>query len=159
MTEPRRRKRIRLDAEAYSVSGTTWHVTLATEGSAHPFADTAAAAMMVSTLEERCAKSGVNLLLYCIMPDHVHVLVQIQNGNLIAFVRVVKSIAGIWWRKLRPGCGDIWQRSFYDRGVRDETAMAEVVGYILNNPVAEGLAEDWSQYQWVGGSLVTDVNT
>jgi putative transposase len=151
---PPKRKRIRLDASHYAVAGSTWHVTISTADRVQAFADSHAAQMAVDTLEDRCAKAGANLLLYCVMPDHVHALIQIEHDDLISIVRAVKSILGIWWKKQLPDHSDLWQRSFFDRGIRSERDMASALSYVFRNPIDDGLVSDWTEYKWIGGTLI-----
>jgi putative transposase len=153
-----KRKRIRLDRERYATVGSVWHVTFDTAGRRPVLANYVVAELVVDTLEDRCRKAGANLLLYCVMPDHVHVLVVIEHDDLISIVRAVKSILGRWW-KSQGNQQDLWQRSFYDRGIRTERDSDEVIGYILKNPVDEGLVADWSDYSLIGGSLLEDTGS
>jgi putative transposase len=133
-------------------------VTFDTAGRRPVLANYVVAELVVDTLEDRCRKAGANLLLYCVMPDHVHVLVVIEHDDLISIVRAVKSILGRWW-KSQGNQQDLWQRSFYDRGIRTERDSDEVIGYILKNPVDEGLVADWSDYSLIGGSLLEDTGS
>jgi putative transposase len=153
-----KRKRIRLDRELYATVGSVWHVTFDTAGRRPVLANYVVAELVVATLEDRCRKAGANLLLYCVMPDHVHALVVIEHDDLISIVRAVKSILGRWW-KSQGNQQDLWQRSFYDRGIRTERDSDEVIGYILKNPVDEGLVADWSDYSLIGGSLLEDTES
>ena len=116
-------------------------------------ADDAVAELVAATLEDRCRKAGANLLLYCVMPEHVHALVVIERVDLIAIVRAVKSIVGRCW-KAQGNRRDLWQRSFHDRGIRTERDTDEAIGYILKNPVDEGLVSEWTEYPWIGGTLL-----
>jgi putative transposase len=88
------------------------------------------------------------------MPDHIHAIIQIGSDDLISVVRAVKSILGIWWNKRQGRKEELWQRSFYDRGIRTEQQMDEAIAYVFRNPVDEGLAADWTEYVWIGGELV-----
>jgi putative transposase len=143
-----------LDRELYATVGSVWQVTFDTAGRRPVLANYVVAELVVATLEDRCAKVGASLLLYCVMPDHVHAVIQIEHENLISIVRAVKSILGIWWKKQSPEHSDLWQRSFFDRGIRSERDMANAIAYVFRNPVDEGLVTDWSEYKWIGGMLV-----
>ena len=156
MTHERRpgRKRIRLDRNVYGQPGSVWHATLSTANRQRAFSDPVAATKAIDVLIDRSEKAGARLLLYCVMPEHVHALIQIEREDLIAIVRAVKSILGIWWKAQSPANGDLWQRSFYDRGIRTEQDLDEVIGYIFSNPVDEGLVADWSEYPLIGETLI-----
>lgn len=87
---------------------------------------------------------------WCVMPDHIHFL--IQDDQLIDFVRVFKG-------KLTPlarsfeNARPLWQRSFYDHALRREEALEDIALYIWQNPVRAGIVENPLVYQW-SGSLV-----
>ena len=97
------------------------------------------------------------LLAYCIMPNHVHVLIfplKDENGNIFAPAGITYS----WKRftssrinKLLGKSGNLWLRESFDRMVRDEEELGRTVEYILQNPVKVGLVSEWNQ--WRGSYL------
>lgn len=74
---------------------------------------------------------------YCIMPDHIHLIVFISDDESgrpqVAPIlsRIVKQFKGSVTKKL-GFC--IWQKSFYDKIIRNEKGYREVVEYIRRNP-------------------------
>ena len=93
---------------------------------------------------------GSELYVWCIMPDHVHLL--LQDRNVIDFVRLFKG-------KLVPKAAvlkqdkRLWQRSFHDHGLRKDEDLQQTAAYIWGNPVRSGLVADAAEYDW-SGSLV-----
>ncbi|MGD9714390.1 MAG: transposase [Thermomicrobiales bacterium] len=150
----RDRRRIRLPRETYALEGSTWHVTLATRQGISPlFEERALRSRMVEVIDERCGIRGCVLHLSCVMPDHVHLLLEVGKDDLIAVIGDVKScVAREWWGF--GGERSPWQRRFYDRGVRTSRQFEEVVRYILGNPVESGLCEDWEEYPYFSGVLL-----
>lgn len=155
MSEPPYRKRIRLDRERYSDPGTVWFATADTRDRRPISADPGMARLAVDVLIERCANQGGTLLLYCVMPDHLHALIQIEDGDLIAIMGAVKSLLANRWNSLGND-GKLWQRSFHDSGIRSPENLDEQITYILENPVKAGLVSDWSDFPWLGGRLLSD---
>lgn len=154
MTVPYR-KRSRLDSDHYSELGSIWFSTTNTRKRMPVFHRAEMAHLAVETLLDQSTKRGLTLLHYCVMPDHIHILAQVNEGNLIAFVGAFKSIVAIEWNA-RGNDGKLWQRSFHDSGVRRPEDMAELIAYILANPVEEKLAAAWQEYRWISGSLLED---
>jgi REP element-mobilizing transposase RayT len=78
---------------------------------------------------------------WCIMPDHIHVVVEtMPDADVEGWVRYFKRSTA---RLLGAAA---WQRSYWDRDVRHDEDAGTVVGYILANPVRAGLVdrpEDW----------------
>jgi len=75
---------------------------------------------------------------YCIMPDHIHFILHIhaaESGRMISSP-TVSTIVGQMKRWTSKQIGKpIWQKSFYDHGIRDERDYQEIWQYIDNNPL------------------------
>ena len=75
---------------------------------------------------------------YCIMPDHIHFIISInadEDGRTQfapTISRVIKQFKGSITKQVgRP----IWQKSFYDHGIRNRQDYDEIWEYIENNPL------------------------
>lgn len=80
---------------------------------------------------------GVNVDHYCVMPNHIHLLIALSAGNekqpsLSTIVGLFKMGVTREVRKTRPGL-KVWQRSFYDHICRDEEDYSRHWNYIENN--------------------------
>ena len=84
---------------------------------------------------------------WCIMPNHVHVLVLPVNGHLLAnIVHSWKSYTGHMVKKLFNLTKPFWMVEYHDRFIRNERHLEIASDYIRLNPVSAGLvrnAEDW----------------
>lgn len=93
------------------------------------------------------------LLGYCVMPNHVHVLIYplVQDdGNIYPISHVVytwKKYTAAAINKVLGKKGSLWQKESYDSLVRDENGLGNVLKYIMNNPVKAGLVEDWRDWK------------
>ena len=87
------------------------------------------------------------LIAWCIMPNHVHVLIETFPGyRLDKVLHSWKSFTGQEANKLLGQEGTFWARDYYDRYMRDDRHFAQTVVYIEQNPVKAGLAHqtiDW----------------
>ncbi len=94
------------------------------------------------------------LLAWVVMPNRVHVLFQPINGWTVA--KIVAS-----WKKFtaRKICDDrqkggeelgdpIWHREYWDRYIRDQTHLVQVMEYIHLNPVKAGLVATPENWRW-----------
>ena len=80
---------------------------------------------------------------WCVMPNHVHCLIQPMEGHsLSAILQGIKSAAAKEANQYLGRSGEFWQKDSYDHIVRDGEDYLNQRGYILENPVAAGLA-DW----------------
>jgi REP element-mobilizing transposase RayT len=90
------------------------------------------------------------LYAWCVMPNHVHVLVRLLGDRKLSGVlHSWKSYSAKRANLLLGLSGEFWQREYYDHLVRNEKEFYWIVGYILRNPEKAGL-RDW---RWVGTSL------
>jgi REP element-mobilizing transposase RayT len=94
------------------------------------------------------------LLAWVVMPNHVHVLFQPENGWTVA--RIVAA-----WKKFtaRKICDDrrdsgessvapVWHREYWDRFIRDQIHFEQTVEYIHLNPVKAGLVVSAENWRW-----------
>ena len=88
------------------------------------------------------------LAAWCVMPNHVHVVVEPQSGHsLPAILKSWKGFSGTVANRLVGRTGDFWQAEYYDHLIRDEADFVHAVGYVLANPAKAGLV-DWP-WVWV----------
>lgn len=74
---------------------------------------------------------------YCIMPDHIHLLLRIEaeNGRMIS-APTVSAVVGSMKRWVSKTLGrSVWQKSFYDHVVRNRQDYEEIWRYIDENPL------------------------
>lgn len=151
------RKRIRLPLESYLVPGSGWLVTIGTKDRAPVFADHGFGLAVADVLRVRSAARRAILDAFCLMPDHAHLLVQIMTdgAGLVDLVSDLKSCTTrAWWNHGHRG--QMWQRSFHDRGLRTMHDYDLAARYLLNNPVRAGLVAEWRDYPLIGGAMLED---
>ncbi len=84
---------------------------------------------------------------YVIMPNHVHVLFQPHSGyELAAILHSWKSYTAKRVRKRVGGAGDVWQRGYWDRLIRNQQHLDRCEQYIRKNPEIAGLASKTYSY-------------
>lgn len=95
---------------------------------------------------------------YCLMPNHVHLLIRpLQDGQGVfhqtsAIVQRLKSYTAKRIDTHLGRRGKVWQADYFDRFIRNPADYLNVVKYILDNPLKAGLVkhhEEWkhSYYQ------------
>jgi REP element-mobilizing transposase RayT len=87
--------------------------------------------------------SHLRLDAFCLMPDHLHGILQIcetpdKDKPLSEILRAFKTFTARRINLLRKTPGQIvWQRNYYERIIRNEHEMAALRDYILNNPFGQ----------------------
>lgn len=93
------------------------------------------------------AESRYRLWAWCVMPNHVHVVVQPFRGSELP--EILKAWKSFTSRKIGTILGTkgvFWQSEYYDHLIRDESEYQHYVNYTLQNPAVAGL-DSW---KWVG---------
>jgi len=98
---------------------------------------------------------------YCIMCNHVHLLMDQQNipepapiktGHrytaLSHAMRRLKGRTGYACAKLLGKKGSFWQHESFDHVVRNEKEYERILNYIINNPVKAGLVDEWQNWPY-----------
>jgi RecG-like helicase/REP element-mobilizing transposase RayT len=96
----------------------------------------------------------------CVMPDHVHLLLQPwAKGNdaknepvfwsVGELMQSIKSYTAHEINKLQKTSGPVWEKEQFDRYVRSDRDLAEKFHYICRNPWDAGVARHGDDYPWV----------
>jgi REP element-mobilizing transposase RayT len=146
-----------LAASAYRESNRAFSVTLGTAQRQPVFSDRPFATECLSLLVRIVAEKRVPLFAYCLMPDHVHLLLGSgAAAPLPSTIQAWKSLCYRAWRA-RGHEASFWQRSFFDHALRRDADLRQVARYIVANPVRKGLVTDFRDYP-LSGSLVYDLD-
>jgi putative transposase len=106
---------------------------------------------LVQHLMRTCDEQWFELIAYCFMPDHLHLLVQgaHQDSHLPTFCRLVRQ------RMAHAYAGQagarLWQPGYFERVLREEEQTDQCANYILSNPIRAGLALS-IEYPFSGGT-------
>ena len=89
------------------------------------------------------------LLNWCIMPNHVHVLIEKFEGvTLSGILHSWRSFTSHKANEILGRTGDFWMKDYFDRFIRDESHLNATIRYIENNPVKAGLANEPEDWPW-----------
>ncbi|MFO1490941.1 MAG: transposase [Kiritimatiellia bacterium] len=94
------------------------------------------------------------LLAWCIMPNHVHALVEVISGHRLPdILHSWKSFTANRANEALQHTGHFWARDYHDRYIRNDAHFARALSYIEQNPVTAGLAS--TPEAWTFGSAYT----
>jgi putative transposase len=87
------------------------------------------------------------LIAWCIMPNHVHAIIEQAEGFPLGdVVQSWKSAASHKINAHLAREGRLWRREYFDRFMRDDDHLAATIAYVEDNPVRAKLvnvAADW----------------
>lgn len=144
------RTKIRLPLDVYR-EGHCFFITITTKDrhpwfAIHPELADEMARIIGYTAQQRASE----LYAWCVMPDHLHLLV--IDPDIIAMVRAIKGRVTPFARRFGTN-RKLWQRSFYDHGLRREESVEQVAMYIFENPTRKELLNQPAEYRWSGSNV------
>ncbi len=140
-----------------SLAGHVYHVTTSTHLRQPLFADFGFARVVIRSLNAPQLLKGTELIAWVLMPDHLHVLLQLgETDSLDAYVDRMKCATARSLNRLRNFREPVWQRAYHDHLLRQEEDLKTVARYIIMNPLRAGIVSRISAYphwdaMWVDG--------
>lgn len=125
------------------------HVTICTENKENFFNSDVSSRIVIDQLLKTARDLRFRILCYCLMPDHIHVIVSPGESTLplSKFLNIFKG-RSTRVLKQKENSRKIWQRSAFDHVVRREENLKVVIEYIMNNPVRKGIVEKADEYPY-----------
>jgi len=141
----------RLPDADYADPDEIFFVTICASERTTPFVNNRLAACVAETIDWLRENRGVSVYAWCLMPDHLHLLVRLgpQGKDLGSIVRSLKRFTTREsWRLGYEG--KLWQDRFYDHILRESEDALDIAEYIRQNPVRKGLVLAPEEYRWSG---------
>lgn len=117
------------------------------DGSAVLAGDRTDVTVPVSSLADRSNRPSV-LFAYCLMGNHVHLLLREGAEGLSSFMKRVGVRYVYWYNWKYQRTGHLFQDRFRSEAVETDEYFLTALRYIYQNPVKAGLCEDIGGYRW-----------
>ena len=145
----KQRKNLHLRCFDYKGSAHVYFVTICTADKIAHFKNDHIVQIISDELEYRRVAGEIKLFCYCIMPDHLHLLISLGESyqkNLQNFITAFKRYTSRTV-KMKFVIKPLWQKNFHEHVVRREESLVKIAKYILNNPVRKGIISNWKGYK------------
>jgi putative transposase len=119
------------------------------------FRDAELASWLVEKLKVHATGIGFQLHAWCVMPDHLHILIEgaTESSRALEFIARFKQVTAFEAKfKLN---GKLWQRLSFDHVLRPGDSPDPVAWYIWMNPVRANLCAAPEDYPF-SGSMTFD---
>ena len=118
--------------------GAIYHVTLRGVDRRRIFMDDDDRRRFLTRLEEAVGEHGVRLYLFCLMENHVHLLVETPQGNLSQFMHKAQTAYSVYFNLRHRRSGHLLQGRFGAEPVEGDEYLGKLSRYIHLNPVCVG---------------------
>ncbi len=101
---------------------------------------------------------------YCLMDNHVHLLVKETKESISDFMKRLSSSYVYWYNMKYDRCGHLFQERFNSENVESEKYFITVLRYIHQNPLKVGLVRRvwdsrWTSiHEYVRKADITDID-
>lgn len=95
--------------------------------------------------------SGYKLYAFCLMGNHIHLLIHVQQETLDTIMRRIEGAFVYWYNVKYERVGHLFQDRYRSEPVTDEKYFFAVLRYILRNPVKAGFCAAPEDYKYSSG--------
>lgn len=94
------------------------------------------------------------LLVYCLMDNHIHLLIETREPNLGTGMQRLHSLYARTYNERHARTGHLFEGRYGSRFVESDEQLWHTIAYIARNPVEAGLCESPAQHRWSSHRLV-----
>jgi len=136
-----------------------YHIMLRGNERKNIFRDSADKLKFLEGLIKKHKEIAFLVYAYCLMNNHVHLLLNTNNNDLASIMRGIAVRYATFYNWKYQRVGHVFQDRFKSEAVEDELYLLAVVRYIHNNPVKAGIVSKPSDYKWSSfGKYITPVD-
>ena len=110
-----------------------------------------AIAGIVADEMHRLSELAVQVWCFCVMSNHVHLVVQLPPQPNFSYPRMMQRLKGrtaLAANRLLKRTGVFWQHESYDHLVQRSGELERVIAYTLDNPVRAGLVAEATKWPY-----------
>lgn len=143
--------------------GASYHITARGNRRNNIFRDEEDFQVYLTLIEEALfhfSHYNYKLIAYCLMDNHVHLMLKTENNPPGVFIGRVNSIYTKYFNKKYNYIGHLFQDRYFSEIIEDDTQMLENSRYVHLNPVKARMIEWPDEYKWSSYSmLIGEVNS
>ncbi len=95
-----------------------------------------------------CREKAVHLFCYCLLSNHVHLLLETPQGNLSRMMQAFQTSYTVSWNRRHRYTGHVFEQRYKAFLVDQDNYLLQVSRYIHLNPVAAQIVERPQDYRW-----------
>ena len=130
-----------------------YHVILRGNNKQNIFFNDADRLFMLNRIKKYAEQTEIELYAFCLMDNHIHLLLGKANPNLSKFVQKLATSYAMYFNRKYEHAGHLFQGRFKSEPVDSDEYFKTVFRYILQNPCKANIC-DVFQYKWSSINLL-----
>ena len=130
----------------YSQENGIYFITIVTRNRITWFKEFRFAQRMCRMMDGPESLRDAHALCWIVMPDHVHLLLQLKQSSLSKTLNQFKSRTARLMNREIGRSGPFWAEGFHDHALRREEDVRDLARYIIANPLRAGLSKRYGDY-------------
>lgn len=126
----------------------TYHVMMRGNERKNLFLDEGDKQRFLDTLFVKKEETGFIIYAYCLMDNHIHLLVKEGTESLATMMKRINASYAYYFNQKYNRVGHLFQDRFKSEPIEDERYLLAVIRYIHNNPIKAKIAKKPEQYKW-----------
>ena len=128
--------------------GAVYHIMARGNAGDDIFRDDDDRAEFLSVLAEVCEGFDWRVLCYCLMANHIHLVIATDRATLSRGMRQVLGVYSQRFNRRHGRYGHVFQGRYKALLVETSAYLIQLCAYVLRNPVAAGLVSGAKQWPW-----------
>ena len=117
---------------------------------------------IIDTLEKTKKAEGYFLYAYCVMDNHIHLIIKEGKDPIARIVKRIAASYSYYFNKKYKRIGHVFQERYKSESIEGESYLLSAIRYVHQNPIKPGIGTiegyKWSSYRdYTGnGRRITD---
>ena len=99
-------------------------------------------------LTEQYEEGLLDIAAYCIMNNHVHLVIKANFGNLSKALKTINTKYAMRFNYLNDRVGHVFQGRYKSEIIGNDIYLLNVIRYVHNNPIKAKLVKELHSYKW-----------
>lgn len=105
--------------------------------------------LYLNLIEKNLKDTNIEILAYCIMDNHVHILLYLENlEELKIFMKKINTSFAMKYNKIHNRVGYVFRDRYYLQPIVSETQLYNCLVYIHKNPINAKIVASYNEYEY-----------
>ena len=103
----------------------------------------------INIMEKKKSKYDVDIIAYCIMNNHAHLLLKVKDINsLSSFMHSINTQYAIYYNQKHDRVGYVFRNRYKSQEIYTDRQLWNCISYIFYNPVKAGICKSPEEYPY-----------